>query len=334
MSRLRSYTRQSQVANLGADNAARDIAVFNSFLNQIDLGRASGAIPSGYMHLFLTDELATKTGAVYDATNNRYFASGSQVAVSQAAGTAIGDMTGGGGITAPYDGVTSQTNTQGAKHDGSGTVAYTGKDWGDGTPKVITGFDAYGSTDQGFIGGYNPTVTLTLVLSNTNDPATGTEIGSTSVTDQSAQVTVTKLDFNNSTPYRYAWVKISASGSIFYICCAEVVFYETPPANMDLISTAITAGAVPDAVNLNLILNDSVDVVLNTDIKARATRDDGSNWSDWVTLEEISDYDASYRMVKGTADLSALASGTGVKWELATYNLKAQSLRAVCATWE
>ena len=52
--------------------------------------------------------------------------------IDRTAGSISGDMTGGAGLTAAFDGTTSQTGAQGARKASLTGSAYIGKDWGSG----------------------------------------------------------------------------------------------------------------------------------------------------------------------------------------------------------
>jgi hypothetical protein len=312
-------------ATTGADSTARDIAIFDSLLNQIDLGRASGAIPSGYMHLFLTDELVT--GATYDSTGDYYHNTESTTAISGAEGTTIAgtfDVN----TSAAFDGDESQASTPCARCSTNGSIATAriGKQWS--AAKRIGRFRVVGSTDNGLV--YSgASENYTIKLRGSSDGSSWTDLyTSATITDAAGKVTDVATGIDTANAYLYHDVVITCGGITNFALC-EVVFYEYLPTNdMTLMPLAITAGSAPSTVNFYM-LHKAVDAVtLNTDLKARVSRDNGSNWSAFVTLAEVCQYDADYKLLKGTADLSALASGTSVKWELVTYNLKAQRVRA------
>lgn len=307
---------------------ARALAMFNAFMACIAAARASGSIPSGYLWTFATDELATKTGATYDSTNKRYANAGAQTQVAQATGSIITNFP--NNTANAWDSNLSQ-GIASSSYAGAAGVRYTGKDWGSGNTKIVTGFKAWGSTDQGFCDSGGGTVTHTPYGSNTapTSPTDGTALGSVTAANATGSPQVSKLDISSTTPYRYHW--LTQSGAQATNCCyTEVQFFESTTAtNMTLIPTAITAGAAPTLMDV-YILHKAVDATtLNTDLKTRVSRDNGSNWSGFVTLAEVCQFDTNYKLLHGQADLSALASGTSVKWEITTLNTKSQQVRAV-----
>lgn len=293
-----------------ADNAARDLAVFNSFLNQIDLGRASGAIPSGYMHLFLTDELATKTNAYYDAAGDYYtnvYDSATDVAPS---------------ATITYTGLIN-LGTTAALVDGNNTTMFSLK--GAANNSFIFDFGAGGKNIRSLtyiINGGSFSQNVKLQYSDDDTTYTDTNVTSAVVAVNSTGVTAAVNDYG---VHQY-W-KISSLNSSNAMQATTVNLYERIRVDMTLVPTAITAGSAPETVDIYL-LHKAVDAATaNTDLKARVSRDNGSNWSAHVTLAEVCQYDADYKLLKGTADLSALASGTSVAWEITTLNAKAQRVR-------
>lgn len=296
------------------------LAVFDSFLNQIGLGRASGAVPSGFMHLFLTDELATKTGATYNATGDYYInqaaASGTKTALTGGMFSVVGGAT-------DYT-VASLANGILAESAGfaifSGTAAGAGTliDKGSGQTFDVSSLRLWTVSGAGSAATFNAQISP--------DGTNWTTVGSfTTVSNSWAGITVSETAIKG----RYLRVVTSGVQSGNTTFFSELEVYEFLPAtSMTLVPTAITAGSAPNTVDFYLLHRAIDATALNTDIKARVSRDNGSNWSGYVTLADVCQYDASYRLLKGTADLSALASGTSVKWEVTTLNSTSQRVRA------
>jgi len=154
-----------------------------------------------------------------------------QTAIASGTGTAIGRTEISEALTRlanAFDDTTSQTAAQSctAQYDSRKTM-YIGKDWGSGNDKTLTGFDVYGSSDQGFKVSTNPTVTVELLGHTSNDPTAATGLGSTSDTDSNG-LKISKLTgLTTTTAYRYHWLKITEnSGWDTFIPTAEIVFYE------------------------------------------------------------------------------------------------------------
>lgn len=300
------------------DADARALAMFNSFIAQIHAGRASGPIPSGYMHLFLTDELATKTGATYDSASDYYGNAGSISATKATITSGMVTLT---GFNSPSTSAIVDGSTSGSNNDPvNGTTA--------GNLKVKIDFGAGNEQNIGQVKFY--------VGTSGSGPATKIQYSDDNVTLYDAGGTAAAISSTgwqtltngNNGAHRY-WYIVNTSTCPSSGYWTELEMYPLEAVtNMTLIPTAITAGSAPGTVDFYM-LHKSVDsVTLNTDLKARVSRDNGSNWSAYVTLAEVCQFDANYKLLKGTADLSALASGTSVKWEVTTYNTKAQQVRA------
>lgn len=148
-----------------------------------------------------------------------------QTQIPQGTGTATGDMTSGGGNGAAFDGNNNQNNAASA-YKGTSSVAYIGKDWGAGNDKIVTGFKAWGSNNLGFESGTN-SVTIRLIGHTSNDPGSGTDLGSITFTDTNTNTERSKLTgLTVTTAYRYHWLKIETSSGAFDTICAECQFFE------------------------------------------------------------------------------------------------------------
>lgn len=147
--------------------------------------------------------------------------------VSQAAGTAIGDMVNNGGLAAAFDGTTSQATASCAvKTVGGGTV-YIGKDWGSGNSKIIGKFVIWGSSDNGFAANSTGT-SVTLALQGSQDNSAWTTLFTSSAFTDSNGISKTYTDptdaIDISTAYRYHRIAITLA--TYNPKCAELQFWE------------------------------------------------------------------------------------------------------------
>lgn len=149
--------------------------------------------------------------------------------VDRTAGTRIGNLTNGGGLAAAFDGTTSQASTLCALiNTGTRTIGYAGKDWGVGVTKRLSGFIAYGSSDQGLNQIGTDLATVELQGSNDNFAAETVTLGTASAAN-AAGVVITKLTGITGGSYRYHRLKVtsaSASTATDNKQFAEVKFYE------------------------------------------------------------------------------------------------------------
>lgn len=143
------------------------------------------------------------------------------------AGTNIGDMTANAGLAAAFDGTTNQASASSAGKTVS-TSAYVGKTHVD--PKLPSRAVVYGSNNNGYFGGSNPTITLTLYGKNGAAPANatdGTLIGTLASFTDTADESGTPREIpctDTETYWDHNWVRIQSSSS-GTIICSEVILY-------------------------------------------------------------------------------------------------------------
>ena len=145
--------------------------------------------------------------------------------IDRTAGSISGDMTGGAGLTAAFDGTTSQTGAQGARKASLTGSAYIGKDWGSGVVHNLTGWKIWGSTNEAYTSHLTPTITVKLYGSNSGIESSGVELDSQTFAD-SATGPAAKSYLSGVTAgdYRYHWIKFTGAGHEWRI--AELQFFE------------------------------------------------------------------------------------------------------------
>jgi len=90
--------------------------------------------------------------------------------------------------------------------------------------------------------------------------------------------------------------------------------------NMTLQSNAFTAQAVPTTARIVLDEHTSTgSATLNTDIKAYASRDNGTTYTQ-ITLANQGTIETNHRLLSGSVDISGQPSGTSVKYKIETLN--------------
>ena len=202
----------------------------------VDLGadgsEPTGAAPTAYYALVPgadPDTFAEGKGAGGDATITGAFTRAAttpqavRTQILQSAGTAIGDMTAGGGLAAAFDGVNPQAYAACSQEHSSATQ-YIGKNWG--STKTITGFKAWASSDNGYCSLSGRTMTVTLIGHTSDSPGDGTALGSIGPTTDANNLLMQKLSgITTTTAYQYHWLKfVQSAGSSASV--AEVQFYE------------------------------------------------------------------------------------------------------------
>jgi hypothetical protein len=166
--------------------------------------------------------------ATFGGLSARGFRNKRRIFIPGATGTPIGGMTTQGGLAAAFDGNTSQANTSSATSNGvpTGYVnnAAVGKDWGAGTVKCISRFDAWSPTDFGFLGN-GAAVGYKLQGSTDNFSSSVVDLYSgTSPSGAAASFSVA-AGIVRTAAYRYHRLVFNGNG-VNAVFCAELKFYE------------------------------------------------------------------------------------------------------------
>jgi len=137
--------------------------------------------------------------------------------------------------------------------------------------------------------------------------------------------------FSNSTSYISYRLNMTASNGS-YLDIGEMEMMEAIAAsNMTLFSNATTALAAPDDANIVIWQEDVDSVTLNTDLKAYASRNGGTTYTQ-MTLSEVASLTTG-RILTGTVDISGQSSATAMKYKIETLNTKSQIIHAVALQW-
>ena len=112
------------------------------------------------------------------------------------------------------------------------------------------------------------------------------------------------------------------------------VQWSQAPLDLTLIAEDQAAsGAAPTDVHMVVFEQDGgVALTVNTDIKAYASRDGGTTWTQ-VTLADEGNYASGQRVLIGTADISGQPSGTTMTYKITTHNAKDMKLHGVSLLW-
>jgi len=143
--------------------------------------------------------------------------------ISASEGTAIGNMTGGGGLAAGFDSNTSQTSAAGPRGLGGLASAQIGKDWGSGVTKTITKFITYCPNDDGYRG---DAAAISYKLQGSPNNSSWTDLYSGTLPAGSNQgATTVTAGITTTTAYRYHRINLTGN-SINALNIAEVQFFE------------------------------------------------------------------------------------------------------------
>ena len=104
--------------------------------------------------------------------------------------------------------------------------------------------------------------------------------------------------------------------------------------NMTLISESQTADVAPDQIRMVLFEEDISTVILNTDIKAYVSSDDGVTWAQ-ITLQNDGKFQGNKQILSGVADMtqSGLGSGTDIIYKITTHDNKEVQIHACGMNW-
>jgi hypothetical protein len=111
-------------------------------------------------------------------------------------------------------------------------------------------------------------------------------------------------------------------------------YSSTIPFNMILQSIAFVAHSTPNDAKITLFEEDVDAITLNTDLKAWASRDNGTTWSQ-ITLENEGNYVSTKRILSGVVDIinQPVQSTYNMKYKITTHNNKNLKLYGVSEIW-
>ena len=296
--------------------------------SQQNLDRQSFA--AGVLDVF-TDTSDIDLGA---SVNERYNASGDYLDAAQgevviSSGSPIGNMTGGGGLAAAFDGNNSQAKA--ASASAVGATTYIGKDWGSGQSKVVKKVQIWGASDSGFEDGATGQITLRLQGSDDNFSSV-VNLGSVTFSN-ALNNTMREIVPSSTTAYRYHRIAVESTSGGATNFVAELQFYEEQSGGSGSIqSNAFAAGSAPARVDVYL-WHEAIDgVILNTDLVLSISRDSGNTWTT-ATLVKDSDMATGQLLRASGVDVSGQPSGTQIKYKVEFNNNKAQRLHGVSLQW-
>ena len=106
--------------------------------------------------------------------------------------------------------------------------------------------------------------------------------------------------------------------------------------DLTLTSLAQAATAVPTDCRIVVFEEDIDAITINTDLKAYASRDGGTTYTEFVLVDE-GDYATSKQIWAGSVDVSGQPSGSSMRWKIRGFgnsgDAKEFKLHGVCLTW-
>lgn len=320
--------------NGSAANLTNMPADLSGDLRNIALGSAADRITllNGIVDP-LTDETDVNTSSsaneTFTSTSGGFYSGVGSTAIAQATGTAIGSLTGAGGIAASFNG---SVDANSAASSLSGNTGNVGKDWGSGVSKKPFSFICKSPSNEGFhSAGHNSTITL--YVSDTNDIAGATAVHSGTSTYGVAQV-YSSGTISTTTSGRYWWIQVScapSSSGTTYI--AEVEFTEATALNMTLISTPYTATSAPSKTILGFQTVENEAITINTDLKGFVSRDGGSNFTEVTLVLKTTLGQTGTKYYECAETTISSTSGSSMVWKITTHNTKDIEIHGVALSW-
>ncbi len=314
-----------------SDGVSRANIALNAFRIAVNGGLSVQNMVDGVVDAF-EDETGVDTSAstdeTYDATGDYYHNPGGYSSDILTGGTVSNTGgTGGGSIGNTVDGNTG-TSFYWSGDNSAGGV-YWKYDLGSGNSAKPAKLRQYVSATAGNLGGWrlegsNDDSSWSLIASSATDGAFSDSTGWQEKTFTAPGAAYRYLRIEPQTPK----LAVYGNGPLIY----ELEMMENlSPDDMTLQSNATTAEAEPDDVFIVVWEEDVDSVTLNTDLKAWASRDGGTTWTQ-ITLAEEADL-ATGRILTGSADISGQPSGTSMKWKVTTHNNTELRLHGAALEW-
>lgn len=295
----------------GKDTLARDNVAMNAFLAWLAAGRASGPAPGGYLWTFQTDEWS-KTGGAYDAAGDYYtnvYDSPTDVAP---------------GATITYNG-TINTGTTANLVDGNDSTMFSLTSAAGNTFVFYFAAGKNISQMKFIINGGSFSQNVRLRYSDDGSSFTDTNVTSAVASVGTTGVTVNVNDYG---VHPYWQIALNGTG---VLQATTINLYERIRGDMTIYGYA-SLGFTPTKARI-YILHQAVDALtLNTDIRVGSSRVSG--WAYATDLTTLCTFDSTYKLLRATVDLTALATGTFGYARVETLNSKRQKVRAALAWFE
>jgi hypothetical protein len=236
--RVKLYVNGVRITDFSTETTAA--LNLDSYINSTDahfIGAQSTAVAANYAGLMALPILVD--GAALDYTSFgeedddgywnpiEYTGTTTQKQPDLTGSSNIGNMTGGGGLAAAFDGTTSQANTAGAALNNSSSDGTVGKDWGIGNTKTINKAVIIGPNNTSIVRNSIDSQGATAVYleaSTDNFSASTVSLASASTTTASGEVVV--LETSGASAYRYHRIRVQAIDGSSDCFIAEVQFYE------------------------------------------------------------------------------------------------------------
>ena len=236
----------------------------------------------------------------------------------------FGNMTGGGGVAAAFDGTTSQTYQNSAS--GTTTTGTIGVALGSGNGFVLTQAKIYAPNNTGM----NAPNGIK-IYGNSSASASGGTLLHTGTIGSGTAATAT-FSIDNTTSYENYYAEILFSSGTAYV--AELELFDGTPQNMTLVSNSFTADSAPASAIIGVQTVENESITINTDLTAEVSRDGGTNFTSCTLVlnTELGATSTKYYESAST-DISSQPSGTSMVYRIKTLNTKDIEVHGVTFKW-
>lgn len=287
-------------------------------LEVADVKGAALNFTDGQADAFESDTLATKTNALYDATNDYYHNPDAEDMVSD-------DSTTWGSASAMYSGGTTGLNPESLSL-GSNTGAWHFTiDFGSGNAQDIRN------------GGWSVSTlyagTRTGAWQYSDDNSSFSDAHTFSFTQSNAsEIFKHSSDWSSAGAHRYWRLNITGWSGATYTAFSKVqMFRQLTTDNMTLINSGLTASSAPSNGFVTVQAQPVDSITVNTDLTVEISRDGGTTWTA-VTLTAGAT-NGGFINYEGSCDISSQPSGTSMKYRVKTLNTKEVRVSGVVLRW-
>lgn len=270
-------------------------------------------------------DTSTSTNESFDSSGTFYSPSlsvGSAVDLSSK--TYFGNMTSNGGVSAAFDGTSSQTYQNSAS--GSSSPGTIGVALGSGNGFVLTQAKIYAPSNTSM----NAPNGIKIYGNSSASASGGTLLHTGSIVDGTAATAT--FTINNSTSYENYYAEILFNSGVSYV--AELELFSGTPTNMTLVSNAFTADSAPASAVIGVQVVENESITANTDLTAEVSRDGGTNFTSCsLVLNTTLGATGTKYYESASTDISSQPSGTSMVYRIKTLNTKDIEVHGVTVKW-
>lgn len=293
---------------VASDRIGLEDGIADPYTDETDINNSSSSNESHNSSSTFYKSSLSVSGSAEDLSSKTYF----------------GGMSGNGGLSAAFDGTTSQTYQNSAS--GSGSPGTIGVALGSGNGFVLAQAKIYAPSNTGM----NAPNGIK-IYGNSSASASGGTLLHTGSIGSGTAATAT-FTINNTTSYENYYAEFLFSSGTVY--CAELELFSGTLQNMTLVSNSFTADAAPASAIIGVQTVENESITINTDLTAEVSRDGGTNFTSCTLVlnTELGATSTKYYESAST-DISSQPSGTSMVYRIKTLNTKDIEVHGVTFKW-